>query len=435
MKEFTAIAAGLCSTTTLRSIVDEAEAPYLFLSIDSRVTVEASPVSLARMAETADDTGAAMVYSDYRTDGELCALNDCLEGSVRDDFEFGPLVMVRTGALARAVKDMPQYEFAAWYAARLSLSRDGGIVHIPEPLYSVNGSAEAASQFDYVNPRNRNVQIEMERAFTCYLDRIGASIRPPFQKTSFSGDYPVEASVVIPVKNRVSTIGDAVRSALSQKAPFEFNVIVVDNHSDDGTTELLQTIADADPRLIHIIPESAYHGIGGCWNEAIMSVHCGRFAVQLDSDDIYSSSSVLKQIVDCFRDCGCAMVVGSYALTDFNLNSIPPGVIDHREWTDANGPNNALRINGLGAPRAFFTGIVRRMLFPDVSYGEDYSMALRISRRYAIGRIYDVLYLCRRWSGNSDASLSREKNNRFNHYKDTLRTWEILARIQMNKHD
>ncbi len=429
------ITAGLCSTSALRSIVAEAATPYLLISVDSRVEADMPAQGIARMAEIADDSKASMVYSDYRSPEGICPLNDYLEGSVRDDFEFGPLVMVRTEALAAVVDDMPDYDYAAWYAARLALSCSGGIVHIPEPLYSVAAESNGVSQFDYVNPRNREVQIEMERAFTAYLDAIGALVRPPFAKVDFSGQYPAEASVIIPVKDRVSTIGDAVRSALAQKASFDFNVIVVDNHSTDGTTAVLDSLAATDRRLIHIIPESTGLGIGGCWNEAIMSESCGRFAVQLDSDDIYSTPDVLETIVGRFRADGCAMVIGSYRLTDFELNTIPPGVIDHREWTDDNGPNNALRINGLGAPRAFFTGIARRIMFPDVSYGEDYAMALRISRSYRISRIYDVVYLCRRWSGNSDASLSHDKANRFNHYKDSLRTWEIRARKQLNGDD
>lgn len=426
------IIAGLCSTACLRTIVEEAVTPWLFIQTDSRTDVEATAAAMDRMVRVAEETDAAMVYSDYFSQDAVCCLNDCLEGSVRDDFDFGPLVMVRADALKEIVESMPDYNHAAWYAARLSLSTVGPIVHVPEPLYSVGNVAECGGQFDYVNPRNREVQIEMEQAFTAYLRKTGAWIVPRHEEIDFTGDFPVEASVVIPVKNRVSTVGDAVRSALAQETDFDYNVIVVDNHSTDGTTELLREMASQSPRLIHIVPESMTLGIGGCWNEALGSKYCGRFAVQLDSDDLYSSTSVLSAIVDCFRCNNCAMVVGSYKLTDFNLDTIPPGVIDHREWTDDNGPNNLLRINGMGAPRAFFTGIARSLRFPNVSYGEDYAMALRITRSYPVKRIYDVLYLCRRWEGNSDASLTREKANRFNYYKDTLRSWELSARRQLN---
>ncbi len=431
------ITAGLCSSAAMRAMASDAVAPYLLLQLDSRCSVEVTPQALDRMARVAEDSGAVMVYADFHTAGddgtiELCRVNDWQKGAVRDDFDFGPVALVRTEEFRRCVDLLSDYDYAGWYAVRLALSRCGNIVHIPEPLSLVTRTADAGCQFDYVNPRNREVQVEMEKAFTCHLREIGALLEPPFEQADLGGDYPVEASVVIPVRNRARTIADAVNSALSQEVDFDFNVIVVDNHSTDGTGEILREMAEADPRLIVITPASRTLGIGGCWNEAIMSDRCGRFAIQLDSDDIYAYRDVVSRIVEKFRQERPAMVIGSYRLTDFNLEPLPPGVIDHREWTDSNGPNNALRINGLGAPRAFFTGIARRLRFPDVSYGEDYAMALGISRRYRISRIFDVLYICRRWEGNSDASLSREKAACFNHYKDTLRTWEITARQHLS---
>lgn len=434
------IVGGLCSTSTLKALAGETVAPYVVLQIDSRAEIKQSASQIERMAQVAQDTGAAIVYSDYFEEKSPDAplyhpLTDYQPGSVRNDFDFGALAMVPTLLLRQCLSPLPEYEHAAWYALRLALSRAGAVVRIPEPLYSACSNTDAESQFDYVDPRNREVQIEMEQAFTHHLKEIGAFIDAPLPPVSHDGDFPVEASVVIPVRNRERTIEQAVRSALNQEAPFEFNVIVVDNHSTDATTEILRDLAKSQHRLIHIIPEETSLGIGGCWNKAITDARCGRFAIQLDSDDLYSSADVLKRMVNCFRSQGAAMVIGSYALTDFDLQPIPPGVIDHREWTDSNGPNNALRINGLGAPRAFFTPIARRLRFPDVSYGEDYAMALRISRSYRIGRIFDVLYLCRRWTGNSDASLSLETANRYNHYKDSIRTWEIHARQKTDRHD
>lgn len=429
----TYINSGICSTDDIRALAREADAPYILLLTDGRRQADVSPQQMARMAEVADDTGASMVFADYydasKSDSPvLCQVNDYQTGSVRDDFDFGPVVMIRTEALRRCAEGLPEYRFAAWYALRLALSCQGAIVHIPEPLSEVSGDVEAVSQFDYVNPRNREVQIEMEQAFTRYLADIGALLEALFEKYVPEGEYPVEASVIIPVRNRHATVGDAVRSALDQVTDFPMNVIVVDNHSTDGTTELLDSIAHDDSRLIHIVPEEKGLGIGGCWNKALMSEHCGRYAIQLDSDDLYSATDVVSRIVGAFRRSGAGMVIGSYALTDFNLSPIPPGTIDHREWTDTNGPNNALRINGLGAPRAFCTELARSILFPNVSYGEDYAMALRISRRYRIERIYDVLYLCRRWEGNSDAALPPERINRNNYYKDMLRSYEIEVR-------
>ena len=242
-------------------------------------------------------------------------------------------------------------------------------------------------------------------------------------------EFDVEASVVIPVFNRAKTIKDAVESALSQKASFPYNVIVVDNHSTDGTGDILAHLSKSHKdKLRVIVPNRRDLGIGGCWNEAINSEYCGRFAVQLDSDDLYSSPKTLQTVVDAFHEQKAAMVIGSYRMCDFELNTLPPGLIDHKEWTDDNGPNNALRINGLGAPRAFFTPLLRQVQFPNTSYGEDYALGLLFSRHYRIGRIFSELYLCRRWGGNSDAALSVEKINANNLYKDRLRTMELYAR-------
>jgi hypothetical protein len=359
-------------------------------------------------------------------------------GSIRDDFDFGSLLLIKTSLLHTFAMQAGEhdYQYAGLYALRLFLSRNGQIFHLNEALYAeteTDTRASGVKQFDYVNPANREGQIEMEHAATAHLDAIGAKIDPSYyRRLDFDEqDFDVEASVVIPVFNREKTIMDAVHSALEQKTSFLFNVIVVDNHSTDGTTQLLEEIAAADPRLIHIVPAKHDLGIGGCWNLAVHSEACGEYAVQLDSDDVYSGPDTLTKIVNAFREQKCAMVVGTYQMTDFNMNPIPPGVIDHREWTEENGRNNALRINGLGAPRAFWTPLLRKLNLPNTSYGEDYAIGLRISREYRIGRIYDVLYCCRRWEGNSDAALDIERVNANNLYKDRIRTWELKARLAL----
>ena len=397
--------------------------------------------ALTRMLTVAEDTGAQLLYSDHYTlspDGQRSAmpLTDCQLGSVRDDFQMGSLLLIRTDGLRDYVAQasLPQYRFAALYDLRLFLSRRMLPVHMDEYLYTEverDTRLSGQKQFDYVDPRNRDRQVEMEQACTAHFRAIGAYLPAgDFEEIDFSeGRFEVEASVVIPVRNRVRTIEDAIRSVLEQQTSFPFNLIVVDNLSIDGTTEAIRRFA-SDPRVVHLIPERDDLGIGGCWNLAVHSPHAGRFLVQLDSDDLYSSPSTLQRIVDAFHQQGAAMVVGSYRMCDFQLNTLPPGLIDHREWTDGNGRNNALRINGLGAPRAFYTPVLRRIQIPNTSYGEDYALGLMLSRRYRIGRIYDELYLCRRWEGNSDAALSQEKINRNNQYKDHLRTQEILARQQ-----
>ena len=403
-----------------------------------------------RLLEEAARTGAAMVYCDYwlRTaDGQRKdnPVNDYQPGSVREDFDFGALVAVNEALMRKWEQETaednagggPSLRYGRWYSLRLFLSRHGALVHLPQTLYGVDEVDPRASgqkQFDYVDPRNREVQIEMEAIFTDHLRKIGAWLP---QRTRTVGEdggvYAAEASVIIPVLNRAATIQDALRSALSQQTDFLFNVIVIDNHSTDGTSERIDELASSDNRVIHVIPEETGLGIGGCWNAGISHPVCGRYAVQLDSDDMYSGPDTLQRIVDVFRRERCAVVIGSYMMTDFDLRPIPPGIIDHREWTDSNGHNNALRINGLGAPRAFHAATLRSVGgFENVSYGEDYGVALRLTCEYRLCRIYDPIYSCRRWGGNSDAALDISKINAHNAYKDSLRTRELLARQQMN---
>lgn len=400
-------------------------------------------MALERMCDYLSAPQCSMVYADhYKTiKGERTPhpVIDYQLGSVRDDFDFGSLLMFRTDYLKRAINEIEaekEYQHSALYALRLALSRYGELTHIREFLYTeteIDLRKSGEKQFDYVDPRNRQVQIEREEVFTRHLKKIGAYLKPGMMTVDLKeGEFSHEASIIIPVRNRARTINDAIRSVLEQETSFPFNLIIIDNHSTDGTSEIIEQYKN-DNRVIHLIPERTDLGIGGCWNLGINHPQCGRFAIQLDSDDLYSTPHTVQTIVDKFYKEQCAMVIGSYRMTDFTLQTLPPGVIDHKEWTDENGHNNALRINGLGAPRAFFTPLLRKIRVPNTSYGEDYALGLAFSRQYRIGRIYDVLYLCRRWEGNSDAALSIEKINQNNNYKDSLRTLEIKLRQAMNK--
>ena len=431
----------LRSTETLRSIAEAVSEKYMLIYTKD-MPLEMGMFALDRILCIAEDTGADMLYADHykMVDGQRKKhpLIACQKGALRDDFDFGSVLVFKSSSFRRAVRAMEaDYEFGALYDLRLRMKN---IVHVNEYLYTeieTDNRKSGEKQFDYVDPRNRAVQIEMEKVCTEHLKRIGAWLEPKFKEpdiNEFAGTpFEVTATVVIPVFNRVRTVKDAVESALSQKCDFPYNVIVVDNHSTDGTTELLNEIAATDERLVHIIPAKHDLGIGGCWNLAVHHGLCGEYAVQLDSDDVYSGPDTLQKIVDAVREQKCAMVVGTYQMTDFDMNPIPPGIIDHREWTEDNGRNNALRINGLGAPRAFWTPLLRTINLPNTSYGEDYALGLRISREYRIGRIYDVLYCCRRWEGNSDAALDIDRVNANNQYKDRIRTWELEARLRMNR--
>ena len=425
---------------TIRRIAAESNADYA-LVYTKTTTLELGYMALERLLQIAQDTEAGLVYADHYQvkGGELvkAPVIDYQKGSLRDDFDFGSVLFFDAAALKESVQRMTEsYQHAGLYDLRLKLSQRYALVHANEYLYSEveeDNRKSGEKQFDYVDPRNRDRQIEMEKACTQHLKEIGGYLEPHFKDIDFNqGEFEVEASVIIPVRNRAATIGAAIESVLKQQTKFKFNLIVIDNHSTDGTTEAIDTFK-ADGRVVHLVPERNDLGIGGCWNYGVNSTHCGKFAVQLDSDDLYKDEHTLQTIVDAFYEQKCAMVIGSYMMTDFDLNELPPGVIDHKEWTPDNGRNNALRINGLGAPRAFYTPVLRSIGLPNTSYGEDYAMGLNISRHYQIGRIYDVLYLCRRWGGNSDAALSIEKVNANNLYKDRIRTWELEARIALNK--
>lgn len=414
------------SSATIQGLLDAADRDVLFLG-DPRVNIEPGPGMLERMAAVMRETGCGLTYADSRDHPRI----DYQRGSIRDSFDFGPVVGLCVAA-ARKAGIGPNWQSGGLYDLRLRISEKYPIVRIPEPLYTVSkatGNAAGQNRFDYLDPRNRGYQLEMESIATAHLKRIGAWLPARFEPPPAAQErFPVKASIVIPVRNRERTILDAVQSALAQRADFEFNVIVVDNHSTDGTTEILRGIDDA--RVKHVVPERSDLGIGGCWNEAIYSGDCGQYAVQLDSDDLYANGGVLARLLAELEAGPYAMVIGSYRVVDFELNEIPPGLIDHREWTRDNGRNNALRVNGLGAPRAFNTSALRRIGFPNVSYGEDYAVALRISRKYEIGRVYESVYLCRRWEGNSDSALPISVANQYDRYKDWLRTIEIQTRIR-----
>lgn len=432
------------SGATVARLLDAVKTDYLMLALPAE-EVELGAHSLERMLQAAVESGAGLLYSDFKDDigSELAdhPLIDYQLGSIRDSFDFGAIYMIskqasKTATQIRGGVD-ERLQWAGLYDLRLKLSIDSALLRIPEPLYTrvpVDRRASGDRQFDYVDPRQREYQLEMEQVATGHLKRIGAYLAPVFQSPARSElTFPVRASIVIPVRNRARTIETAVTSALSQQASFDFNVIVIDNHSTDRTSEILEQIAVRDRRLIHLRPTRKDLGIGGCWNEAIYSSHCGEYAAQLDSDDLYSNEHTLAKIVAKLEEGPYAMMIGAYRIVDFDLNEIPPGLIDHREWTRENGRNNALRINGLGAPRAFYVPVVRQIGFPNVSYGEDYSVALRISRDYEIARIYEPVYFARRWEGNSDAALPIAASNRYDAYKDHLRTIEILARKRMNQ--
>ena len=426
----------LQSSETIRKIAAKSETAYsLIYTKDS--TLELGQFALERFFLIAEDTQAGLVYSDYYEIKDGVRSNhpviDYQEGSLRDDFNFGSVLFYNAEYLKKAVAETTEnYQFAGLYNLRLKISQHTELFHMNEYLYSeveTDTRKSGEKQFDYVDPRNRAVQIEMEAACTDHLKKIGAYLNPTFKKIEFNkGIFPVEASVIIPIRNRVKTVEDAIKSVLIQKTSFAFNLIIVDNFSTDGTTELIQKYAKQDNRVIHIIPNRNDLGIGGCWNEGVHSAQCGKFAVQLDSDDVYQTENTLQIMVDTFYEQNCAMVVGSYTMTNFAMETIPPGLIDHKEWTPENGRNNALRINGLGAPRAFYTPVLRDVKVPNTSYGEDYALGLRISREYQIGRVYESVYLCRRWDENSDASLDVVKMNGHNLYKDKIRTVELKAR-------
>jgi len=432
---------GFYSTKVIRAFVKSIDTPYVLLYTKT-LPLDLGQNALQRLIHACHCSDAGMVYSDYfeQKEGALKPhpVIDYQDGSLRDDFDFGSLLLYRSDLFIEAVKQMDEeYELAALYDLRLRVSQKGKLFHLPELLYTeleLDTRKSGEKMFDYVDPRNRFKQIEMEKACTAHLKRVGAWLAPNFNEIAFSsGDFEFEASVVIPVWNRAKTINDAIKSVLNQETSFKFNLIIVDNHSTDGTTEMINTFAANDNRIVHLIPGRKDLGIGGCWNEAINNPKCGKFAIQLDSDDIYIDTTVIQQVVDSFYQQNCAMVVGSYQMVNFKLQEIPPGLIDHKEWTPENGRNNALRINGLGAPRAFYTPVLREIQVPNVSYGEDYALGLAISRRYQIGRIYHPLYLCRRWDENSDSSLDIVKMNTHNIYKDKIRTLEFWARQQLIK--
>jgi hypothetical protein len=445
----TIVTPSIIGSDTLNQIIKKVKSEY-FIFVSKETKIELNQFALERFLEFAKAYNASLVYSDFyevkNTSHEEHPAQDYQLGSIREGFDFGAILLFSTKKIKSALKrygKLGKFKFAGLYDLRLKLSAElvesinsQPIVRIPEFLYTlvetdVRKSGEKL--FDYVDPKNRQVQIELEEAAVKFLKSIGAYLKPDFQKVPKDSEgFPVEASVIIPVRNRVNTIEDAVTSLMNQKAYFRFNCIVIDNHSTDGTTEKLNQLASKYSNLIHIIPQRKDLGIGGCWNEAVFSQYCGKYAIQLDSDDLYSNEKTLQKIVAAFNDDEFAAVIGTYQMVDFDLKEIPPGIIDHREWTRDNGRNNALRINGLGAPRAYRTSILRKIRFPNVSYGEDYAVCLEISRQYEIGRIYEPIYLCRRWEGNTDSQLSVTVQNKHNHYKDTIRTKEIFSRIKFN---
>lgn len=432
----------ICDTTNLEFVGNKAANEYVLL-ITNAEKIDLIRQGIYRFHQIAEMSGADMLYSDFNDlkDGNLSLhpLTDHHEGCVRNDFNLGEIIFIKASALKNALLEMDNnLKYGAFYALRLELMKNNKIERIPEPLYTViNEEAEQKTGeaiFEYVNPANKEVQLEMEQIFTEYLMEIEAYLKPKFRKINIADEvFKTDASVIIPVKDRAKTIKDAIESVIAQECEFPFNIIVVDNHSTDGTTKIIEKLAHKHNNIIHLLPESKTLGIGGCWNLAINHHLCGRFAIQLDSDDIYNTPFTVDKVVKCFYENSAAMVIGSYQMMNFNNEPIAPGIIDHSEWTDKNGPNNALRINGLGAPRAFYTPIIRELLLPNTSYGEDYAVGLTLSRQYHIGRIYDPIYNCRRWEGNSDANLDIDKMNRYNAYKDRIRYFEIKKRILLNQ--
>lgn len=429
----------LAATETMKKIAQHADSDFV-LYYSKYTTLEFGYFALDRMVRLAEDTQAGMLYADHYqvtgTDRKNAPVIDYQKGSLRDDFNFGSVLLFNSADFKEAAARLSgNYNAAGLYDLRLKLSQKRELVHINEYLYAeVEKDTRKSGEkiFDYVDPRNRAAQIEMEEACTSHLKDINGYLEPKFKQIEFNANnFEFEASVIIPVRNRIKTVKDAIASVLKQKTNFKFNLIIIDNHSTDGTTAAIDEFKD--DRIIHLIPERTDLGIGGCWNVGVQHEKCGKFSIQLDSDDVYSDENTLQTMVNAFYEQNCAMVVGTYMMTDFNMNMIAPGIIDHKEWTPENGRNNALRINGLGAPRAFYTPVLRDVKVPNTSYGEDYALGLNFSRQYQIGRVYDVVYLCRRWEDNSDASLDVVKMNNHNTYKDKIRTWELEARINLNK--
>ncbi|HZK03674.1 MAG TPA: glycosyltransferase family 2 protein [Bacteroidaceae bacterium] len=430
-------------TDKTRELIKSCQSRFALINISGE-NIEIKDSEIERFVDTAITRGAGMVYSDYfkysGNNKTECPTIEYQPGSIRDNFNFGALVLVSREAMDYYLShsDSQKYKHTGFYQFRLILSENFQIIRLQEYLYTIKETDNRKSgekQFDYVNPKNSKIQLEMEQICTDHLKRIGAYLEPGIWKEpdlNSTHNFPCELSVIIPVRNRVTTIEDALSSALSQKTDFNYNILVVDNHSTDGTSSVIDHVA-TDKRVVKIVPQTKDLGIGGCWNLALNNKLCGKFAVQLDSDDLYSDNNTLQKIVDTFYYLNCAMLIGSYRICDFKLNTLPPGLIDHKEWSSQNGRNNALRINGLGAPRAFYTPIIRKIGFPNVSYGEDYAVGLAMSREWKIGRIYEELYLCRRWEGNSDFSLNIDQINANDFYKDTLRSEEIVCRIKKNK--
>ncbi|MBR4432763.1 MAG: glycosyltransferase family 2 protein [Paludibacteraceae bacterium] len=426
----------VCSTKAIKEIAAKANSPYTMICL--KPNIEWVYLGQERMIQVMEMTDATMVYADHFANGQQAPVIDYQIGALRDDFDFGSVLLWKTDKLKALVAQMDtDYEFAGLYDLRLRADK---LEHIPEFLYyEIEEDTRKSGEklFDYVDPRNRQVQIEMEQCVTAHLQRIGAYLRPgEYKPLPEAGEFPVTASVIIPCKNRARTIADAIQSALNQKvrAPYSFNVIVVDDNSTDGTKEIIKDLKDSKDSkdskgLIYIAQDKTWHAIGGNWNVAIHDPRCGKYAIQLDSDDTYFDENTVQKFIDSFESGNYGMVIGTYQLTNMAGETLPPGVIDHREWTDDNGRNNALRINGLGAPRGFYVPLLRTINYPTTKYGEDYAVGLRISRDYPIGRIYDVLYNCRRWEDNSDANCDIVAMNRNNWYKDRLRTWELLSRL------